>query len=533
MRSCAISRSAGRPRSASAITLTWWTEISDAVVSTGPDRRIKSWNRAAERIYGWSAAEVLGRVFDDVVQTQFVDSDMADARAYLYEHKTWHGEVTHVRKDGQRVHLMASSSLLQDSDGQNAGGVTIFRDITAQRQAEEEAHTAKELLAGLMNNAPAPFYVMEDGERFLLVNKAWEEATGRSSAEALGHTMEEFFTAENAAAFLAVNRQVLATGEPVRAEERMDTPDGPRYFEVVKFPLRNASGRITSVGGLSIEITQRKRVEEALRASEERYRALSELTSDYAASMTVEADGSFSFDWITEAFSRATGYDSNCLRTPADLYGLIYPEDLPVVLDRGKTLLTGRPTMGEYRIVTKQGDIRWVSAFSRGFLDESKTRVTRVYSAWQDITERKLAEEQARREAARTASLARVASRLNAELDLDVLLGAICEEIVGALDVPLAVVALWDEQQGTVFRRASFGEPQEFVSRLQGAPAPEYEWMFTSFGHFKVHRNIQAENLTNSPAHRDFDARTAVSAALTLSGTDRGPPRRVRIWDRA
>ena len=306
------------------------------------------------------------------------------------------------------------------------------------------------------------------------------------------------FTAEDAAAYYAANRQVLATEIPIITEETINAP-GPRHFEVVKFPLRDADGLVTSVGGLSIEITQRKRVEEALRASEERYRALSELTSDYAASMTVAADGSYSFDWITEAFSRATGYDSNRLRTPADLYSLIYPEDLPVVLDRGKALLTGRPTTGEYRIVTKQGDIRWVRAFSRGYFDESKKRVTRVDSAWQDITERKLAEEQVRREAARTASLTRVASRLNAELDLDVLLGAICEEIVGALDVPLAVVALWDEQQGTVFRRASFGEPQEFVSRLQGAPAAEYEWMFTSFGHFKVHRNIQAENMTNSP----------------------------------
>ena len=152
---------------------------------------------------------MLGRVFEDVVQTHFVTSDVADARSHLYKYKTWSGEVTQLRKDGQRVHLLASSSLLGDAHGQSTGGVTIFRDITAQRQAEEEARTAKESLAGLLNNAPAPFFVLEQGDRYRLVNKAWEEVAGRSSEEVLGRTMDEIFTVENFAAFYAVNRQVL------------------------------------------------------------------------------------------------------------------------------------------------------------------------------------------------------------------------------------------------------------------------------------------------------------------------------------
>lgn len=615
-------------------------QISDAVISTGPDLFIRSWNRAAERIYGWTAAEVLGRVFNDVLQTQFVGIDRASVGAYLDEHKAWRGEVTQVRKDGQRVHLLASVSRFEDAAGRSAGAVTIFRDITAQRQAEEEARTANDLLAGLLNSSPAPFFVLEEGVRFRLVNKAWEKVASQTSAEVLGKTLDDIFTPEIAADFLAANRQVLATGVPVIRDEYVDTVDGRRYFEVAKFPLRNAKGEITSVGGLSIEVTQRKRAEaalraaderfaqafrvspvaicitsfpdwryvdvneawlslfgysreetigraaldlgilhwshdyvataeefrrrspirnleqvlftksgeprsvlttveliengeqplalsfayditerrraeEALRASEERYRALSELTSDFAASLRVDEDGNYSFDWITDAFARTTGYDSSQLRIPTDLYRIIYPEDLPVVLTRGRELFIGRSTTAEYRIVTSKGELRWVRAYSRSISDEDNPRSLRVFSAWQDITERKLAEEQARREAARTASLARVASRLNAELDLDVLLGAICEEIVGALNVPLAVLALWDEEHGTVYRRASFGEPQEFVALLQSAPAAEYKRLFADYGFFSVHPNIQSLNLANAPAHMRFDARTTVMAALT------------------
>jgi PAS domain S-box-containing protein len=614
-------------------------QISDAVISTGPDLCIRSWNRAAERIYGWAAAEVLGQVFNDVLQTQFVGVDRASVGAYLDEHKAWRGEITQVRKDGQRLHLLASVSRFEDTAGRSAGAVTIFRDITAQRQAEEEARTANDLLAGLLDTSPAPFFVLEEGLRFRLVNKAWEKVAGLTSPEVLGKTLADIFAPEIAADFLAANRQVLATGIPVIRDEYVDTLDGRRYFEVAKFPVRNANGEITSVGGLSIEVTQRKRAEaalraaderfaqafhvspvgisitsfpdwryvdineawlqlfgfsraevigrnplelgvwrteggyvataeefrqlpplrnveqvlftkfgeprtllttvelietgeqplalifayditerrrteEALRVSEERYRALSELTSDFAASLRVDEDGSYAFEWVTDAFSRVTGYDTSQLRMPTDLFQMIYPEDLTLVQARGRELFTGRSTTAEYRIVTNKGELRWVRAYSRGMPGEDNLRPRRVFSAWQDITERKLAEEQARREAARTASLARVASRLAGELDLGSLLTTICEEIVRAVGVPLAVVALWDEQQGTVYRRASFGEPQEFVSKLQSAPAAEYEWMFATFGHFTVHPNIQTLNLTNTPAHLEFDVRTTVSAAL-------------------
>lgn len=138
------------------------------------------------------------------------------------------------------------------------------------------------------------------------------------------------------------------------------------------------------------EIAERRQAEEALRRSEERYRAISELTSDYAYVLRVEPDNHIKLEWVTEAFIRATGFTVAEIAERGGWPILPYPGDLPIIYERMQALLAGHQTsVREFRIITKDGEVRWLQEHGRPVWDETEERVVRIYGAARDITESK------------------------------------------------------------------------------------------------------------------------------------------------
>lgn len=130
----------------------------------------------------------------------------------------------------------------------------------------------------------------------------------------------------------------------------------------------------------------------ALQASEERYRAISELTSDYIYTARLEADGVFVLEWISDAFTRTTGYTLEELQHKHGWQQLVHPDDWLTVQEHFQFLLHGQTIGMEYRIVSKEGVTRWLHNRARPEFDATQ-RVVRILGAAQDITERKRADE--------------------------------------------------------------------------------------------------------------------------------------------
>ncbi len=145
---------------------------------------------------------------------------------------------------------------------------------------------------------------------------------------------------------------------------------------------------------LKSEIEKRKSFEKALTENKERYRIISSLTSDFAFAYRVEEDGSLLRLWIIGAFERITGYATEELEEKGGWNSIVYPEDTGIIMNQFGRIITGHEQIVEYRIITKNGRIRWMREYARPEWDDQQKRVVMIYGAVQDVTDRKQTEEE-------------------------------------------------------------------------------------------------------------------------------------------
>lgn len=116
--------------------------VSDAIIASDLDYRITRWNRAAEKMLGWTAEEVLGKPAKEVLRTEFAATDRAHAIAELEGAGAFRGELTVAHKDGSRIPVETAAAVLRDVEGSPKGYVAVDRDITERKRAEARLITA-------------------------------------------------------------------------------------------------------------------------------------------------------------------------------------------------------------------------------------------------------------------------------------------------------------------------------------------------------------------------------------------------------
>ena len=207
---------------------------------------------------------------------------------------------------------------------------------------------------------------------------------------------------------------------------------------------------------LQQEINNKIKVEAALRASEERHRLISELISDFAYVYEVDEEENFALEWVTHgSYLRLTGYAWSELNT---LYDLYHPNDRERLHNDINRTLQGETTIGEYRVHTKQGKMRWVQIRRQPVWDESLNRTTKINCAVQDITERKLAETQLVENAA-------ILKRRNQELQNFTHISS------HDLQEPLRKIQIFSERLQAKYQESLDERGQHYLARIHDAAA--------------------------------------------------------------
>src|ERR687897_173077 len=169
-----------------------------------------------------------------------------------------------LRKDGGAIWIEQRTRAIYDGAGEVVAIEGIARDITKRRRVEEALRTTQKFLGGILDNAPLPIYGVSEEGRIRLANRFFADFVGMPQEKVIGSLLEDVFTAEAARQFRENNRRVIETETPLIEEEWADAPDGRRYFQTIKFPLRDPDMRTVAIGGISIDVTEHRRAEEAL-----------------------------------------------------------------------------------------------------------------------------------------------------------------------------------------------------------------------------------------------------------------------------
>jgi PAS domain S-box-containing protein len=261
-------------------------------------------------------------------------------------------EKTLVRKDGSRIPVLAATAYL---GGPGETGVGFLVDLTDVKLAQQQVQDSEQRLQAIIDNVAAIVYVKDVEGRYLLINRHYQQVLSIDAQRMIGRTDYDFFDREVADKFVDNDRRVLETGEATQFEEVAVHPDGPHTYVSVKFPLRDARGAIYAICGVSTDINERKKAEEALRHSEGKYRSLTDAVGSLM--WMSDAKGQLCF------FNRR--WDEFLAGNTQQILGLgwkqlVHPDDLDaVVRERTAALAEGREYTVEYRLRRHDGQYRW------------------------------------------------------------------------------------------------------------------------------------------------------------------------------
>lgn len=263
----------------------------------------------------------------------------------------------------------------------------------AQRESEQRL-AAQQFLDSIVENLPTMLFVKEATNlRFVRWNKAAEQIVGRPAHELLGKNDYDFFPKEEADFFVSKDRETLGIGQTLDIpEEPIQTAAGEiRLLHTKKFSVLDSDGKAAYLVGVAEDITERKRTEQALLESEERYRDLFENANDLIQS--VSADGHYLF--VNRAWKEALGYTDEDLKTLTFL-DVVHPDERQHCLSLfGRVMQGENVTEMETAFLAKDGRKVLIEGSTTPRLENGQVVSTR--GIFRDATERRSVEESAQR----------------------------------------------------------------------------------------------------------------------------------------
>ena len=235
----------------------------------------------------------------------------------------------------------------------------------------------------------------------------------------------------------AVRRARSGEAKVWQCDNRIRTRDGQtRWIADTAVEILNEQGVARASIGIMQDITDRKRMENELRLSEERYRIVSSVISDYTFSSMLDEHGQLRLNWVTGAFEIITGYSMEEFIGRDGWSATVHPDDREQDARDMAKLSNNQRVVSELRIIHKDQSIRWVRVYAHPVWDDEQKQLVSIYGAVQDITDRKQAEQelrdyvvQAQQRADQLVMLNEVSRAVSTLQDLDSVLEVILDQV--------------------------------------------------------------------------------------------------------
>jgi PAS domain S-box-containing protein len=359
----------------------------DAMFVRDMESAIKYWNRGAEEMYGWTAEEALGQSAPELLKT-ISSEPLEQIEAQVLRTGRWEGELVHHRRDGTPVVVASRLALQRDEQGEPVAILATNTDITERRQAEEARQDIEEQWRAAFEANPTMYFIIDAAGVILSVNPVGAEQLGWRVGQLIGQpVLDVFHEADRAFVQGNADQAFQHPGRVMRWTARKIRKDG-----TVLWVRESANAVVLRSGPVLLvaceDITERKRAEEALRESEERFRTLVQFSFDVY--WETDAQHRFTRQEYSARFDRAPTPGSEIGRTR---WEVPYLEPDEEAWRRHRAALDAHVPFRDFELAraTSDGGIRHVSVSGLPMFDEAG-RFTGYRGVGRDITERKRAE---------------------------------------------------------------------------------------------------------------------------------------------
>ena len=361
----------------------------DMLSVAGFDGRLQQVNPAWTECLGWSTAELTSRLMLDYIHPEDHAATLR-TREQITRGKQVRGFENRYRcKDGSYRWFSWNVHSLVES-GQVFG---VARDVTENKRTEEALRTSEMRLRTIVENEPECVKLVSVDGRLLEMNPAGlRMIEADEGGQVVGQPVIDLVHPEDREAFMGLHRR-SGVGETGQLQFRViGLKQTERWMETHSTPMRKTDGTISSVLSVTRDITERKRTEQALQASEERFRLLANATND----AIWDWDFTTSLRWWNEGYEKLFGHrhaeGSQSIRSWIDY---VHPEDLPRVQGGVQHVIEhgGTDWTDEYRFRCHDGTYVYVR--DRGhIIRDAAGQARRMIGGMTDLTEsRRITEE--------------------------------------------------------------------------------------------------------------------------------------------
>jgi len=348
------------------------------------DRIFLEVNDQVCRMTGFEASELVGHPVRKLYTTQD-EYDRVGEIKYGQIQKTGTGsmETQWQRKDGTIIEILLSSTPLNPADPR-AGFTFTALDITERKQAEEALRGSEARYRSLSEASQDMIFVIDREDRVLYINQQAADLIRKPAGSVVGKTRSTLFPPDTAARQYQALQHVFSTGQPVRSESPISIGDRIFWFDHALVPIPDAKGEITSVLGVSRDITKRVVAEREQRQNEQNNQFIAEHSVDIINRQTPECICTYTSPSVTTLLGyteqEVVGKSVLAMVHPDDLPGVV--KDIAVIRDSGQDTVTS-----SFRFRHKDGHYLWFESTTRIVRDE-KGQVREYLSISRDITGR-------------------------------------------------------------------------------------------------------------------------------------------------
>ena len=370
------------------------TSSADAIVGKTLDGIVTSWNEAAERMFGYSASEMVGQSIRRLIPAdRQPEEDMILAHLARSECIERH-EMALLANDGRTFDASITVSPMRDAEGRVIGCSKIIRDITRRKRTEARLAEREAQLALFVEHAPAAIAMFDDEMRYLAASRRYiSDFRLPPDIEPIGRSHYEIFP-DISPRWREIHDRVLAGEELAHEEDPFPRLDGRvDWCRWLMKPWRTADGRIGGALLFSEVITEQVAARRALADSEARFRA----TFENAAVGIAHFDPDFRWLMANEALCRILGYPADELVTKT-LEEINHPDDLRTCLAHVARMRDGKiDSFGmDKRYRRKDGSLLW-TRLTNGCVRKSDGSIDYFVCTFEDISARKHTEEELRK----------------------------------------------------------------------------------------------------------------------------------------